>query len=528
MLWDFTLQGYLARHSLVGKAADSCYGKYMAYELNEKCAVAGVITSKRGVNTAAMVYECLFAMQHRGVEASGIVSETTEGTLQSRREDGMVVDVYDAEDIARLSGPLAIGHNRYSTSGAKCGHAQPVVDKPIGLSLSVNGNLPSTKKLETFLARHGIRTIGMNDVEMMGYAVAQHIRMGHTLPEAIVLAYPLFTGAFSAVALHNGTLAAFRDAHGIRPLALGKVEGGYALASETCGLDIIDATYIREIEPGEMIVITQDDVTSHTLAAGEYKLDMFEFVYFARHDSRLYGKSVNEVRRRFGEQLAREHPPVTANQSNIVVVPVPDTSVPAAEGYADALGLRHSQALIKNRYIGRTFMQPTHDSRRRQLRRKHNIVPEAVKGKDVILIDDSIVRLNTMPRLVDLVYTSGAASVSVLIASAPVRFPDFYGIDTPDQSELAAANMTITQMKEQLGSSKKCVDLGYLSLQGMVAATGLPAHMFNLSCFTGDYPIDIGERKTEVHAPVSMEGAGVTAPPRKHQSRTAAIAHPVR
>jgi len=511
----------------VGKAGNSCYGKYMAYELNEKCAVTGVITSKQGVNTAAMVYECLYAMQHRGTEASGIVSEAGDGSLQARREDGMVIDVYDAEDIARLSGPLAIGHNRYSTSGAKHGHAQPVVDKPIGLALSVNGNLPSTKKLEAFLAHHGIRTAGMNDVEMMGYAVAQHIRMGHTLPEAITLAYPLFTGAFSAVALHNGSLVAFRDAHGIRPLALGKVEGGYALASETCGLDIIDATYIREVEPGEMLVITPDGLASHMLAESEYKLDMFEFVYFARHDSRLYGKSVNEVRRRFGEVLAREHPPTAADRRNAVVVPVPDTSIPAAEGYADALGLRHSQALIKNRYIGRTFMQPTPDRRRRQLRRKHNIISEAVKDKDVILIDDSIVRLNTMPRLVDLVYASGAASVSVLIASPPVRFPDFYGIDTPDQSELAAANMTIAQMKAKMGSSNKCRDFGYLSLQGMVAATGLPAHMFNLSCFTGEYPIDIGERKAEVRAPVSMEGTGVAASPRKRQSRTTAVPHPV-
>ena len=498
----------------------------MAYELNEKCAVAGVITSKRGTNTAAMVYECLFAMQHRGAEASGIVGETADGSLQSQRADGMVIDVYDAEDIARLSGPLAIGHNRYSTSGAKQGHAQPVVDKPVGLALSVNGNLPSTKKLEVFLARHGIRTAGMNDVEMMGYALAQHIREGHTLPEAITLAYSLFTGAFSAVALHNGSLVAFRDGHGIRPLALGKIEGGYALASETCGLDIIDATYIREIEPGEMIVITPDGLTSHTLTKGEYKLDMFEFVYFARHDSRLYGKSVNEVRRRFGELLAREHPPVAADRRNTVVVPVPDTSIPAAEGYADALGLRHSQALIKNRYIGRTFMQPTHDSRRRQLRRKHNIIPEAVKNKDVILIDDSIVRLNTMPRLVDLVYASGAASVSVLIASAPVRFPDFYGIDTPDQSELAAANMTIAQMKAKMGSSNKCKDFGYLSLDGMVAATGLPSHMFNLSCFTGEYPIDIGERKAEVHPPVSMEGATVAAATTKRRSRSKHVLRP--
>ncbi len=475
----------------------------MAYELNEKCAVAGAITSKISLNAAALVYESLFAMQHRGAEASGIVSEVTNGRIAHQRKLGMVVDVYNEDDISRLSGLVAVGHNRYSTSGAKTGHEQPVIDEQIGLAMSVNGNLPSTNKLEAFLARYHIRTQGLNVVEMMGCALAQYIRSGLSLPDAVAKAYPLFTGAFSVVAMHDGKLVAFRDACGVRPLALGKIDGGYALASETCGLDIIDATFVRDIEPGEMAVISSDSIQSRQLAKSSYKLDMFEFVYFARHDSKLYGKSVNEVRRRFGEQLAKEHPPKAASD-NIVVVPVPDTSIPAAEGYADALGLRHSQALIKNRYIGRTFMQPTDADRHRQLRRKHNIVPDAIAGKEVILIDDSIVRLNTMPRLVELVHAAGAKSVSVLVASPPVRFPDFYGIDTPNQRELAAANFTIAQLKRKLGSA--CKDFGYLSLDGMIAATGLPADTFNLSCFTGEYPIDIGERKNEIRPPVSMEG----------------------
>ena len=476
----------------------------MAYELNEKCAVAGVLLPGRETQAAAMVYESLFAMQHRGTEASGIVSESADGSMRVHRAMGMVVDVYSAEDMGNLAGSIAVGHNRYSTSGAKDCHAQPVIDEPIGLALSVNGNLPSTKKLEVFLLSQNIKCQGMNDVEMMGHAIAQYIRMGSPLAGAIAKAYPLFTGAFSAVALYEGTLAAFRDPCGIRPLALGKVPGGYALASETCGLDIIGATYVRDVEPGELLTIDRKGLTSKRLAKASYKLDMFEFVYFARHDSRLYGQSVNEVRRRFGEQLAREYPPV-ASDKDTVVVPVPDTSIPAAEGYADALGLRHSQALIKNRYIGRTFMQPTHNDRRKQLRRKHNIVPEAVRGKDIILIDDSIVRLNTMPRLVELVYASGAKSVSVLIASPPVRFPDYYGIDTPDQRELAAANFTVEEMRIKMSGRKPCKLLGFLSLDGMVAATGLAKNMFNLSCFTGEYPIDIGERAAEIHAPVSLE-----------------------
>jgi amidophosphoribosyltransferase len=251
--------------------------------------------------------------------------------------------------------------------------------------------------------------------------------------------------------------------------------------------------------------MTKDSLESQQITKGEKKLDMFEFVYFARHDSYLYNQRVNEVRRRFGEQLAEEHRPYQDDPSKVVVVPVPDTSIPVAEGYAKALGLEHTQALIKNRFIGRTFMQPTQADRSRHLRRKHNIIDEAVAGNDVIYIDDSIVRLNTLPRLVSLAYAAGAHSVSVLVGSPPVRFPDFYGIDTPHQSELAAANLTIEEMREQMGDDKKCHYLGFLSLNGMVAATRLPAGMFNLSCFTGEYPIDIGERRAEIHEPVSWE-----------------------
>ncbi|GAC1391876.1 MAG: amidophosphoribosyltransferase [Candidatus Saccharimonadales bacterium] len=477
----------------------------MPGEIHEKCAVVGIVTPQNDIDAAAAAYESLFAMQHRGSEASGIVSESPEGPLNVHREQGMVVDVYNEESMLRLTGSIAIGHNRYSTAGAKNAHAQPVVDEAIGLALSMNGNLPSTTKLETFLSRHGIRNGMAIDTEMAGYALAQHIRSGLDLPDAIEKTYPLLTGAFSCVALHDGNVVAFRDPYGIRPLAIGELDGGgFAVTSETCGLDIIDSRYVREVNPGEMVIITKDGLESRQIVEGERKLDMFEFVYFARHDSRLYGQSVNEVRRRFGQQLAKEHPPLHDNAENIVVVPVPDTSIPAAEGYADSLGLTRSQAIIKNRYIGRTFMQPTNSDRHKHLRRKHNMIKEAVDGKDVVIIDDSIVRLNTMPRLVDLAYASGALSVSVLIASAPVRFPDYYGIDTPNQSELAAANLTIQEMKNRMGSDKKAQHLGYLSVQGMVSAIGLPETMFNLSCFTGEYPIDIGERKKDIYMPVSM------------------------
>jgi amidophosphoribosyltransferase len=330
--------------------------------------------------------------------------------------------------------------------------------------------------------------------------------MGQDLPTAVENAYPLLTGAFSCVGVHDNTLVAFRDPYGIRPLALGHFNDNQVISSETCGLDILNAEYDREIKPGELVIISDDGkIETRQLADGTDKLDMFEFVYFARHDSRLYGKTVNEVRRRFGEELALEHGALHDDGDNVVVVPVPDTSIPEAEGYAQSLGLDMTQAIIKNRYIGRTFMQPTDQARRTQLRRKHNIISERIKGRDVVLIDDSIVRLNTMPNLVQRMHQIGAKTVSVLIGSPPVRFPDYYGIDTPHQSELAAANMTVAEMKKAI--NEDCHYLGFLSLERMVRATDLPADMFNLSCFTGEYPIDIGRRKREISAPVSMEYA---------------------
>lgn len=473
----------------------------MAGEAKEKCAVSAVMTSDPEMSASELTYETLFAMQHRGTEASGMASLLPDGLLETHRENGMVRDVYDEESIRRLAGNLAIGQNRYSTNGSKSGHPQPVIDSAIGFALGHNGNLPVTQYLETYLSKKHVNPRHLNDSEMMGHVIAQHIRDGQDLPDAVELAYPLFKGAFSCVAMHDGMIVAFRDSKGIRPLALGRLDDGYAVTSETCGLDIIGADYEREIAPGEMVVINSDGMQSTQIAEGDPKLDMFEFVYFARHDSQLYGQSVNEVRRRFGQQLAEQHPPMTDDAKNVLVVPVPDTSVPAAEGYADALGLQHRQAVIKNRYIGRTFMQPTHHLRRQQLRRKHNIIADAVEGRDLIFIDDSIVRGNTVPRLVELAHKVGAKSVSVLIASPPVRFPDYYGIDTPKQSELAAANMTVEQMREEIG----CRYLGFLSLSRMITATNQPASKFNLSCFTGEYPVGIGHHKSEISTPISME-----------------------
>ena len=470
----------------------------MAGEINEKCAVSAIVSD--GEPASPFVYESLRLMQHRGEEASGIASQPDNCALQTHRKEGLVFDVYSRTDLERLAGSVAIGHNRYSTDG-KERHPQPYEDPALGLAFAHNGNLPVIEPLKEFLANGGIKIENYNDSEMMGLAIAQYMRGGLELPDAIEKAYPLFGGAFSCVAMQGDVAVAFKDSKGIKPLAFAQFDDKRAIASETCGLDVDGAKYVREIEPGEMMIITKDSVEPRQIAEGQPKLDMFEFVYFSKHDSYLYGQRVNEVRRRFGQRLAVEHPPITDDCDKVLVIPVPDTSVPAAQAYAHKLGLELRNSLIKDRFIGRTFMQPTNELRVQQLKRKLILITEDVVDRDVIYIDDSIVRLNTMPGLIEKAQKAGARSVTVLVASAPYRFPDFYGTDTPNQKKLAAANMTVEQMRNEIN----CLYLGYLSLSGMVEATGLPADMFNLSCFNGDYPIDIGANKDKIYAPVSME-----------------------
>lgn len=466
-------------------------------ELREKCAVGAVV----GDDAAQDTYHILFALQHRGVEASGISTLSPEGELVYHREPGMVRDVYGEEAMRKLIGEYAIGHNRYSTNGSKYSHLQPVVDPRIAFSMATNGNLPVTGRLERFLSKNHIRTNNLNDSEMKALAIAQWIRTGHDLPDAVESAIPLFTGSYSSVAMHDNMVVAFRDPKGIRPLELGRTESGYAVSSETCGLDLIDAVRERSVNPGEMIIITQDGIESHQLADGEEKLDIFEFVYFARPDSYLYGERVAVVRQRIGEQLAQVHGQNITNSSNTLVVPVPETSIPMAEGFAKKLGIEYTtSAIIKNRYVGRTFMLQTQQMRRQHLRLKHSLISEFVEGKDIVLIDDSIVRLNTAPQLVELAFAAGAKSVKLLIGSPPIRYPDFYGIDTPKQSELAAANMTIEEMQKAINADY----LGFLSLSKLIRATNQPREKFNLSPFTGEYPINIGDHSLNNITPDDM------------------------
>lgn len=460
--------------------------------LQEKCAVFGVYgTSKEAARTA---YYGLWALQHRGQESSGIASSDGK-KLYSYTAAGLVANVYREENLDNLSGHIAIGHNRYATSGgADDEYNQPFINDYF--SFAHNGNLPDCSKLEAFLDKHGVNSKKLNDSQMMVAAIKHYVSKGKNLEQAIIKAYPLFQGVFSSVAIDKNKLVAFRDSCGIRPLSIGTLGDGYVVASETCAFDTIGAKFLRDVEPGELVVIDEHGLTSYQVAKGTQKLDIFEFVYFARPDSMLLGQRVQKVRENFGQALAKEFQ-IEAD----VVVPVPDSSIPAALGYAQASGIPFDMGLIKNRYINRTFIQPTAELRRRDVAMKLNPVQESLAGKRVVLVDDSIVRGTTMRQVVKMIRAAGAKELHVLISCPPVKYPDFYGINTPDQAELICAHKTVEEVRDYLDADS----LKFLSMDGMVAATSLPASNFSMSCFDGIYPIAIGKRAEGIAYPESSD-----------------------
>ncbi|MCX6726804.1 MAG: amidophosphoribosyltransferase [Candidatus Shapirobacteria bacterium] len=459
--------------------------------LQEKCAVFGVYGTNPLIEAARLVHTGLWALQHRGQESSGIVS-SDGNNLFVHKGMGLVAHVYDEQCFNILKGTLAIGHNRYATFGpSEASHVQPVMSQDQNLAMAHNGNLPATTKLSEFLTSKGISPRFNNDSEMMYKAVAYYFTKGLTLPEAVAKAFPLFTGVFSALFMSKDTLVAVRDRRGIRPLSLGKIDGiGYVISSETCAINTIGGEYIRDIKPGEMLFIDKTGVQTKQLSKGKEMLDAFEFVYFSRPDSFLAGQSVNEVRKEFGRQLARENPNIKAD----VVIPIPDSGIPAAIGFAQESGIPFDIGLIKNRYIHRTFIRPAQSLRKSDVRLKLNPLPSVLKGKRIVLIDDSIVRGTTSEEIVKLLRQAGAREVHFLVSSPPVCFPDFYGINTPDQSELIAATKTIPEIKKMIEADS----LAYLSLKGLIKAIGLPVENICTSCFTGEYPIDIDFNKEKI------------------------------
>ncbi|MBI2011165.1 amidophosphoribosyltransferase [Candidatus Daviesbacteria bacterium] len=454
----------------------------------EKCGIFGVFGE--GFESARLTYLGLWSLQHRGQESSGIATSNGK-KIKVHKKQGLVAHVYNENDIEKLKGHISIGHNRYSTSGGSTlKHNQPVIQKGGKFALSHNGNLPSVKKLERFLKSKKIDVTGLNDSEMMFEAINYYLQKDFSIEKAISKSYQLFTGVFCFLVLAKDKLIAVRDRYGIRPLSLGALNGGgFVVASETCALDTVNATFLREVNPGEMLIMDESGLKSIQIVKGTQKLDIFEFVYFARPDSKILGKNVYKVRENFGYELASESP-VDAD----LVIPIPDSAIPAGVGYSAKSGIPLSLALVKNRYIHRTFIRPEQHLRKRDVQLKLNPIREILQGKSVILIDDSIVRGNTIGGIVKILKNAGASHVHVRVSSPEVKYPDFYGIDTPTQKELIAANLSLDQIKEQIGADS----ISFLSYEGMIKATGLPEKHFSTSCFSGVYPSDIGEKKKEI------------------------------
>jgi amidophosphoribosyltransferase len=472
----------------------------MMENLGEKCGVFGVFG--KGLDVSRLTFFGLYALQHRGQESSGIA--TSDGRkIFCYKNTGLVSQVFNEKIIESLPGHISIGHNRYSTSsGTGLEHAQPIEVADGTLTLAHNGNLPSVKKLTEFLLSKKIKKescsakatqdrkiSGMSDSTLMTEALHALTSERMEIEEAIREIFPLFTGAFSLLIMTKKKLIALRDAHGIRPLSLAKLNGGFVFSSETCAFHPIGAEFIRAVKPGEMVVVDERGLRSVQIAPGEQKLDIFEFVYFSRPDSILLGQSVYDVRKKFGEALARENK-IKAD----VVIPVPETAIPVAIGFANAAKIPFEMGLIKSRYIHRTFIEPEQHIREQGVKLKLSPLAEVIKGKRVVVIDDSIVRGTTSRQIVKAIFETGAKEVHFLVSSPPVKFPDFYGIDLPDQKKLLAHGKSIAEMKKYLGATS----LRFLSYKGMIAATGLPESSFSTSCFTGRYPIDIEERKGEV------------------------------
>ncbi|OGI60849.1 amidophosphoribosyltransferase [Candidatus Nomurabacteria bacterium RIFCSPHIGHO2_01_FULL_38_19] len=463
-------------------------------KLKEKCGIVGI--SGKGLPVARLAFFALFALQHRGQEASGIT--TSDGKkLHTHKGAGLVAQVYTEKNIENLKGYIGIGHNRYSTSGGGAlDHAQPIVNKNNTFALAHNGNLPSVKALQKFLASKKALNKNRMDSELIADAISFFIKAGDSISVAVEKTFPLITGAFSLVMMNKNTLIAVRDAYGMRPLVLGKLGNGHIIASETCALATIGATFLRDVRPGEMILINKKGLKSIKLAKSTPKHDIFEYVYFSRPDSVLNGKLIYNVRKNFGKALARE-----CKLKVDAVVPVPDTATPVVLGYSEASGVPIEMALVKNRYVHRTFIEPNQKSREHSVALKLIPLKKVLKGKKIAVIDDSIVRGTTSKRLVQALFKAGAKEVHFLVSSPPIRFPDFYGIDTPKQKNLIASNKTTEEVRKFLGATS----LHYLSLDSLIKSIGLSKNQLSTSFFTGIYPIDIKERKKEVNYDVPEE-----------------------
>jgi amidophosphoribosyltransferase len=457
----------------------------------EACGVFGVYAPGQGA--ADLCYYGLFALQHRGQESAGIA--TSDGrTVTIYKDLGLVAQVFSDSSLAGLEGHIGIGHTRYSTTGSNRWENSQPANYQVGstsIALAHNGNLTNTAALSEI---HPLAAgQGTSDSAVMVAAIAAATdddrSDGRGLELALVETLPTFEGAFSLVLMDQGRLFGVRDPHGFRPLCLGRLpetvtgKAGWVLASETAALDIVGASFVREVAPGEMIIIDANGMrSSFPFPRTQAQLCVFEFVYFARPDSLLAGRNVYSSRYEMGRRLASEHP-LEAD----VVVPVPESGIPAAQGFAAASGINYADGLVKNRYVGRTFIEPNQLLRDRGVKLKLNPIVDSLVGKRVVLIDDSIVRGSTTRQLVSLVRETGAKEVHLRISSPPYRWPCFYGMDTSDRNSLIAARMDTDEIRRHVGADS----LGYLSLEGLLAATGADPRTFCHACLSGEYPTDV-------------------------------------
>src|SRR5262245_26940389 len=454
-------------------------------KFHDECGLFGIWNHPEAANVA---YLGLYALQHRGQESAGIAA--TDGTnFHTEKAMGWVADVFSPERLRRLSGHRAIGHVRYSTAGSsKLRNAQPITANTARgpIAIAHNGNLTNAEALRRDMERDGAIFQSNSDTEVILHLLARG--SAGPLEEQLPHALAQVTGAYSLLILTPDALFAVRDPSGFRPLVLGRAEQSCVLASETCALDLIEARYERDIEPGEIVKVSDAGVqTLRPFPPADRLHCVFEYVYFARPDSVLWGRNVHTVRKALGRELAREYP-VEAD----VVIPVPDSGTSAALGYAEQSGARYEMGLIRNHYVGRTFIEPKQGIRHFGVKVKLNPMREMLEGRRVVVVDDSIVRGTTSRKIVRMIRGSGATEVHMRISSPPIQWPCYYGIDTPTRKELIGASHRIEEIRRYLAADS----LGYLSLEGMLKATGSdPAH-FCHACFTGNYRVGIAPGAT--------------------------------
>ena len=448
----------------------------------EECGLFGVWAP--GDEVARLTYFGLFAQQHRGQESAGIA--VSDGTnILVYKDLGLVSQVFNEATLTTLHGDLAVGHTRYSTTGSTMwDNAQPVfkTDGVHSIALGHNGNLVNTSELAERVRGAGLAT---TDSDIVTTMIADRTPEAGSIEAAAMDVLPELRGAFCFVFMDERSVFAARDSHGVRPLSIGRLPNGFVVASETCALDIVGATLVRDVEPGELVRIDDRGLHAQRFAESPKRsLCVFEVVYLARPDSRLRERSVHEARREMGRILAREHP-----ADADLVIAVPTTGHSAAQGFSEVSGIPYGDGLYKNTYVGRTFIQPSQSLRDRGVKLKLNPLPDSIRGKRLVVVDDSIVRGTTTKQIVQALREAGAAEVHIRITCPPIQWPCFYGIDMPTRQELIAADLTVDQIRSYVSADS----LGYLSLDGMVAAAGDGKETFCRACFDGEYPIEIPE-----------------------------------